>query len=327
MQERNVLTLEYLDDNARIADMINVLYLQGKEMICSEDIQEMDSVVTRIRKVWGKVSTWSYTRDFLRKVVMGTQYVLIGLEHQSDVNFAMPVRMMGYDAGTYEKQIRRLKKVHRMKSDLKKHEFTGGISESDKLMPTLSTVLYFGEEKWQGPRDLHGMMDLSGELKFLKNWIPNYKINIVEVRRYPNWKAFRTDLRQVFGLLYHTVDGRDVGEYIEANESEYDNLSEDAYDLISAVTDREKLREVKEKHRTQEGGINMSNAIQEMLDRREARARFEAKAEGKAEGMAVGEARVTLVIRFLLDHSRENEIRKALDDREYRNKIYDEIDI
>lgn len=164
----------------------------------------------------------------------------------------------------------------------------------------------------------------------MKNWIPNYKINILEVRRYPNWKSFRTDLRQVFGLLYHTVDGRDVGEYIEANGSEYENLSEDAYDLISTVTDVEKLQEVKERHRTQEGGINMSNAIQEMLDKREARARLEAKAEGKAEGMAegkaAGEARVTLVIRFLLDHSREDEIRKALDDREYRNKIYDEID-
>lgn len=313
IQKQNIFALEYLDDHERIADLINVVYFMGKGMICPEDIHEMDSVVTKVRRVWGKVTTWSYTRDFLRKVAMGTQYILIGLEHQSDINFAMPVRLMGYDSGTYEKQIRRLKKAHRMKKDLKNYEFTSGIAKKDRLMPVLSTVLYFGREKWTGPRDLHGMMDLDGELAPLKNWIPNYKINILEVRRYPNWKAFQTDLRQVFGLLYHTVDGKDVQEYIKTNKTEYENLTEDTYDLISEVTGGTKLKEFKENHRTKEGGVNMSDAFQECIDREAARAAAES------------EARVTLIIRFLMDHSREDEIRRVLDDKEYRNKVYDEI--
>ena len=36
--------------------------------------------------------------------VFGVQFVLLGLENQEHIHYAMPMRVMGYDYGTYKKQ-------------------------------------------------------------------------------------------------------------------------------------------------------------------------------------------------------------------------------
>lgn len=65
----------------------------------------------------------------------------------------------------------------------------------------LCNVLYFGEEPWSGPRDLHGLMRMEGDLEPLRDIIPNYTVNIIEIRRYSHWESFQSDLREVFEYL------------------------------------------------------------------------------------------------------------------------------
>lgn len=65
MQEKNVLALEYLDDGERIPDLINVVYFQGEEIVRSEEVQEMDSEVQKIRKVWGKANIQKYSGRYI----------------------------------------------------------------------------------------------------------------------------------------------------------------------------------------------------------------------------------------------------------------------
>lgn len=332
MQERNAITLEYLDDGERIADFINVVYFQGEEIVHSNDVQEMDSVVQRIRTIWGKVSTWSYTRDFLRKIIFETECLLIGIEHQTDINLTMPVRVMGYDVGVYEKQIRHLKKFHRRNKDIKGYEFTSGISKRDRLIPVLTTVLYFGEEEWKGPRSLHEMMNFEGKLAYLMEWIPDYPIHIIEVRRYPHWEKFQSDLRQVFGYLQHIQNGMDILQYLQVNRSEYENLAEDTFDLLSVVTNAKELMDIKEKSKNETGGINMCKAIQELINQGRAEGRMmgwnagqsDGLSKGLSKGRIEGEERMGNLVRILLTKSQTEELARAIEDEEYRKKLFEE---
>lgn len=276
----------------------------------------------RIRKVWGKVSTWTYTRDFLRKIILGSEYLLIGIEHQSEINLTMPVRIMGYDTGVYEKQIRRLKKLHRRKRDIRGYEFTSGISKDDRLLPVLTTVLYFGEEPWVGPKDLHSMMKLDGELAEIREWIPNYPIHVIEVRRYSGWEKFQTDLKQVFGYLQHVQGGKSIQRYLEENREEYENLSEDTFDLLGAVTNAKELVKIKEENRTETGGIDMCKAIQELIEMGKTEGWMNGVSEGRMEGRLEGEQRMGILVRILLTESQTEEIARAIEDERYRAELF-----
>lgn len=57
MKEKDVVSLTYMDDDERIADLINVYFYEGEQKVAPEDVQEMDSTVRKIQKIWGKIST------------------------------------------------------------------------------------------------------------------------------------------------------------------------------------------------------------------------------------------------------------------------------
>lgn len=46
-------------------------------------------------------------RDIIRKVIVNGEALLIGIEHQSAVDYSMPVRNLVYDALTYEYQVKK----------------------------------------------------------------------------------------------------------------------------------------------------------------------------------------------------------------------------
>ena len=52
-------------------------------------------------------------RDILKKSCKGMQYLLLGIENQSDIHYAMPIRNMIYDAIAYDEQLTSIRKKHR----------------------------------------------------------------------------------------------------------------------------------------------------------------------------------------------------------------------
>ncbi len=90
---------------------MNVFYFEGDPMIRAENVQDMSSEVTVIRKGADEVLTSSGLRDILRKVACGMQFIVMGVEEQSEVHYAMPVRVMEYDTAEYGRQIREKKKT------------------------------------------------------------------------------------------------------------------------------------------------------------------------------------------------------------------------
>ena len=75
---------------------------------------------------------------------------------------------------------------------------------------------------------------------------------------------------------------------METNEEVFSNLDEEAFDLISVMSDSMELKNVKRAYQTEKGGINMCRAIKEMIEEGKAEGRAEGRAEGIAEGRAEG---------------------------------------
>lgn len=91
-------------------------------MVSEEDVQEMDSNVTGVfGRLRNRFMVQKY-RDCVRKIVFDTGFVIVGIENQDQVHYAMPVRIMLEDAAGYDRQLRHIRKRHRQVLELRSFE-------------------------------------------------------------------------------------------------------------------------------------------------------------------------------------------------------------
>lgn len=76
-------------------------------------------------------------------------YLVLGIENQSKIHYAMVVKNMVYDSLHYAKQVMEATKSHKGEK-LSGDEFLSGFTKEDKLIPVITLVLYFGAEEWDG---------------------------------------------------------------------------------------------------------------------------------------------------------------------------------
>ena len=162
----------------------------------------------------------------------------------------------------------------------------GGIRKEDRLKAVFTIVLYYGTEPWRGAGSLYEMLDLTGIPEEIRGMLNNYRIHILEVRHFEKTERFRTDLREVFGFIQKAADKNAAKRFTFQNEERFKELAEDAYDVISALTESRELEEVKERYREKGGKINMCEAIRGMIED----GRMEGLSEGLSEGIKTGEA-------------------------------------
>ncbi|MEE1031416.1 MAG: Rpn family recombination-promoting nuclease/putative transposase [Ruminococcus sp.] len=266
MQEQDVTAIEYFEDKARLADLLNVAIFEGNQLIKEEDIQEKNRSDSLILRNGEKKNYRVISRDIVRKVKMRMKIVIVAIENQSEVHYAMPVRVMSGDCSNYHSQWRKIAKQHKEKKDLQGAEFLSGFSKKDRLIPVITIVLYFGKKPWDGPKCLKDMFDLTDFPEKVSNLIADYPIQIIEVRRFEHCERFCTDLQWVFGFLQKETNPEDLSTYLKKHEDEFANLAEDAYDLLCQYAHSWELEEVKNRNRNESGGIDMCQAIREMIE-------------------------------------------------------------
>lgn len=127
--------------------------------------------------------------------------------------------------------------------------------------------------------------------------VTNVKLNLLDIQRFTRVDQFETDLKQVFGFMQRRSDKILLGDFIEENRKIFRNLAEDAYDVIRVYGGIREMKKIKEKYRV-EGGIDMCKAWEEM----------------KADERRVGEDRM-------------KDLKKALENKKYRKKLYREYGI
>lgn len=65
--------------------------------------------------------------------------------------------------------------------------------------------------------DLHGLMDCAGYPEPMLRLVNNYRLHVLEVRRFANIRRFRTDLYQVFGFIQRSGDKEAERRFTEEN--------------------------------------------------------------------------------------------------------------
>ena len=149
MGKKDIIQKLYTEDNRIFADIVNFMLYDGREVICPEDLEELscEQVMLAEREDFhaekeknGKHRSAKYIglqryRDVQKRLVIrqakDTVYVLICLENQSEVHYAMPIRNMLNDALNYARQVETLSKQHFLKAkDLKAGSFEADISQT-----------------------------------------------------------------------------------------------------------------------------------------------------------------------------------------------------
>jgi hypothetical protein len=269
----------FLSDDRRYADFINGCVYGGRQIVQEEHIQEMDTKLSLRERVSGRKRYLVKFRDIVRKVIFGMNFAIIGVESQENKDYAFPVRNMIYDAGEYEKQLRKIRKaVRAKKGKLSPGEYLYGFRKEDRMKPAVTFLLYAGKEPWENPEDLWDMLDFTDIPDSLREKVQNYRINLIDIRRLPDTSVFQTDIREVFDFIRCSENKNELKELVENNRY-FRHMDEEAFDVAVGYASAPELKVAKEKY-ADKGGINMCTAIQEMM--------ADSREEGRMEGFNLG---------------------------------------
>lgn len=259
----------FFEDNRRYADIINCMGCDGEQVVSHTDLSELDT------------RAGSKIRDLVRKTAFGVNFAIIGIENQDEVDYALPVRIMNYDAAHYKKQVTQIgKRLKEEKQKLKAGEFLYGFQKRSRLFPVVTFVLYAGLEPWDGPRSLHEIIDFSDIPERIKELTQDYKIKIIDIRRLDDTSKLKTDVRYVFDFIRCAEDWDALLKLVNENPY-YQNMDSEAYDLISKYANLKESAIKLEEYRREDGGIDMCKGIRDLMEN--------SKAEGKEEGIELGE--------------------------------------
>ena len=137
-----------------------------------------------------------------KSTVYDVEFVMLGLEGQERIHYAMPMRVMGYDYGTYKKQYEDNAAKYKNAKGMTEDEFLSKMKKTDKLIPVITIVVYYGEKTWDGAISLHGMLNIPKEML---SFVNDYKMHLVEARK-NDLKLHNVNNKDLFNLLEILLD-------------------------------------------------------------------------------------------------------------------------
>ena len=318
-------------ENTVFADAFNYLIYNGKKVIDPAKLTEIDSTEIALpfgnaEKVkaekkrkeqeaeWSSVKNESVRkkntsrvgvkmdavqkyRDVFKSMVIKqdekTSYVLLGIENQTDVHYAMPVRNVIYDALQYGRQVADIAADHRRnKKDFpgkSNGEYLSGFFKEDHIRPVITLVIHFGAEEWDGPLSLHEMM-ATRDMEIL-SFVENYRIHLIDPAKLTEEELnkFSTSLKEVMGYIKYSKDKEKLMKFLRKDT--HKTIEMNAARVIKTITNTpiEVSEEMEE--------IEMCKAIEDLI------------LEGEAKGEAKGLIEICLEMNF----SKEDILRKLQD--------------
>lgn len=335
MGKADISVNNWLEEKERFADLFNGVIFEGKQVIQPNELEKISpvtSVSTKNRR--GKRRNVKKYRDVIMKWKNEIALVLLANESQDKIHYAMPPKVMIYDSLDYEEQMRENwnKVMTKRKADktqgnemehLTAEEYLSRFRKKDKLIPVISLVLYYGEEEWDAPQELYEMFQLQGtneEMKILKKYLPNYKINLVDAQRFENTDQFQTDLQVIFNMLKCRGDKEHLSEYINEHKEYFDNVDDESRQAVQAFLGMDKIPGEDAAGKGQK--MKMCTAIQEMYDD----GRRDGYESGIRDGYANGEQEkiIDLVAKKMNKNQSVEQITDALEmEQDVVQQIYD----
>lgn len=191
------------------------------------------------------------------------------------MDYEFPIRIMEYDVKRYKKQVTRTRnQVKQQKEKLNPGEFLYGFKKDSRLHPVVTFALYSGVKKWDGPLSLHDIIDFTDIPDELRKLVADYRIHLIDIRRFKDTSVFKTDLRQVFDFIRCAEDKKALLELVSEDEY-FKNISQDTYDVITKYANLGEGVIEMEKYKGEDGGINMCKGLRDLID--------DSKEEGREE--------------------------------------------
>lgn len=285
MGKKDTTTKSYMANPRRFADAFNYYLFEGEQVIKADNLEPLDPTELNIFVDENAVEEMQKFRDLLKHCIIMkdevASYILLGLENQSHIHYAMPVRNILYDALNYNRQYTDKAKDHRKTKDLLGDEFLSGFSKKDKIKPVITLTIYWGSREWDGPRSLHEMMDVK-YTKLLK-YVNDYPIHLIIPKEIDDYSKLHTELKKA--LHYIAVsDNKEEYKALIKNQ-EYQKIDSETADLLNVCMDKRII--------VKEGEVQV-DMFCEALDGIKEEGREEGREEGLVEGEIIGKVKAYL---------------------------------
>ena len=267
MSIQDTATKQYVSEVEVFADVFNYLIYDGEQVIKPEQLTDMDTtqyVIPYHEDEKGKPEAAQKYRDTLKTLAVKTDdrytYLVLGIENQSHVHYAMPVRNMLYDAMQLEKQVRDLASQHRKEGkNGTSEEYLSGMKKEDRLSPVITLVINFGGKKWDAPLSLREMYGEQPE-KVLP-FIQDYRVFMIDPMEMSDndLQKLNSSLREVLAYIKYQRDKARMEKLLN-EDSKFSCLETNAALVINAMTNAGIAIDPNKE------AVNMCEAIRQMVD-------------------------------------------------------------
>lgn len=308
MGKRDTCEKEFLADNRIFADLVNGVVFGGKQWVHPEDLVEKDSTEVYSEEINGVLLSSQKYRDILKHatIKVGSEccYFVVGVENQTAINQVMVLRAMLYDALNYSKQVVSIVRK-RQEAEGKKtlDDYFAGMRKTDKLVPVITIIFYWGSGEWTAPRSLHELFP-DNLPKDLINCVPDYCVPVLSPKEIKDPSIFRTDLRAVVKAIAASDNKKDLKNLFET-DPDFQSLDRKSALAIGTATDiRIKVSKNKE-------DVNMCKAVEEWKD----------------DILKEGEAKYSALITAMSENGALGDIPRVAKDSKFREEMYKKYNI
>lgn len=289
----DIILKNFWRKNEYFADLINAVVFSGEQVITPEMLTELDTDVSGIISMPEYEESLKRTRDVVKKSALGVEFIVWGLENQQKVHYAMPLRTMIYDAMGYLKEYQELVQYRETKEQqrrerkerkdagekkMTREEFLSGICKEDRFHPQISIVLYYGENKWDGPQTLGDMMvEMPDSVKHI---FSDYQMNLVQVAEDGKYIFHNEDVKTVFEVASAILNGN----MAFVREKYSHEIKAELAQVIGAITASHQLQTYAEEREK----VNMCKSLENLMEEGRKEGREEGIKEGREKGIKEG---------------------------------------
>lgn len=264
------------------ADAFNQFLYHGAQKIDPARLTELDTTEIAIPYESGSagVPEQKY-RDVLKLLYAMTDgrtaYCVVGIENQSEIHYALPVKNGVYDflqlsnqvseaASAHKQAMKEMKSEHsddlQEKAEPTDGEFLSGFWKTDRLIPVVTLVIYFSSDSWDAPLSLKEMYSSTDSV--ILEHAPDYHVNLIAPKDMSDDEIneFHSNLREVMLYIKYSKDKKTLNK-IAKEDIKFQSVERQAAEVINVVTGS------KLKYPEGKGDVNMCLSIQQMREESE----------------------------------------------------------
>ena len=135
----DIVLKNYWQNNEHFADFFNAVLFDGEQVINPDELESKDTDASYISEHKSYIESIGASRDMIKvhkhSLEQGVELVLLGMESQEYVDYAMPMRVMGYDYSAYKKQYEVNVQKYKGSKILQGDEYLSKMKKEDKFIP------------------------------------------------------------------------------------------------------------------------------------------------------------------------------------------------